>query len=145
MTCAAEGVELADLLGGERARRPVDLGVVPVGEGVLGVQLDLVDLERGETVDQRVQGLGPRDLVAGDVEHHPAHLEVGVVADHADGDRAVVEAGELGEGGLAVEKPRLVGAGQLHPRIVDAQEVALRRQGRIHPVVCRRRCAAAHR
>ena len=49
---AAERVELPDLLGVERARRGVDLRMVAVGEGVLRVQLHLVDLQRRQPVDR---------------------------------------------------------------------------------------------
>ena len=48
-----------------------------------------------------------------------------MVADEADGERAGVEPRQLRQGRLAVEEPRVVAAGQLDARPVDAQLVAL--------------------
>ena len=128
MAGAAEGVEPADLLRVERARPGVDRRVVAVGEGVLRVELDLVDLERGQQIDEPLQAGRGRDLVPRDVEHDAPHRQVRMVGDAAHRQRPVVDPGQLGQGGPAVERPGVVGRHQLDAVGPDAQLVALRRQ-----------------
>ena len=130
---SAEGVELLDLGGVERAGRGVHLVVGPVRERVLRVQLDLVDLDRRQAADHGPQRVHGGDLVAGDVEHHAAHGEVGVVAHRARRQSPVVQACQLGERRLAVEEACLVGAGELHGVLADAQVVALCGERRVEP------------
>ena len=128
----AVGVEGADLLGREGARVGPHLAVVTEREGVLGVQLQLVDLPRREPVDEREEGLHRRHLVARDVDHHAAHREVGPVGDRANGERPVVRVTQLVEGGTRVEFARRV-RGIDHDRVVaDAQPVALARERGVH-------------
>ncbi len=128
VTLSAERVELAYLLGGERARGRVYLGVVAVREGVLHVELQLVDLPRREPVDEVAQRLHRRDLVARNVDHHAACGHVGVIPDRPRGEGSVVQASQLREGCTRVEQPGVVAADHVHAVVADAQLVTLRRQ-----------------
>ena len=118
---AAERVEGLDVLRRVRARvAPHDL-VARVGEGVLGVELDVVDLPLGEAIDQRVQRLQRGDLVPGDVDHDPPDREVGPVADRADREPTAVLACQLTQRHARVERARVVGR-------LDADRVGPHRQ-----------------
>ena len=130
----AEGVQLEDLRRGEGARPLVHLGMIPVGVGVFGVELDLVDLPRCQPDDQGPQGGHRRDLVTGDVQHDPTHPEVGMVPDRADGKRSPVQVGELCECRVTVEGAGRIGTRQFDTRVGDLQHVALWRQRRIEPL-----------
>ena len=104
---AAERVERADLVGGERARVGVHLGVIAVRERVLAVELDLVDLPRREPVDESRRA----SSIVGTLSRETSSMtprtgKIGMVADRADRQRAVVQARELRERGAAVEAAR---------------------------------------
>ena len=73
-------VELLDLRGGHRARLPPHHLVPGIREGVLRVELEVVDLPLRQPIDDREQRLERRHLVSGDVEHHAADRKVGPVA-----------------------------------------------------------------
>src|SRR5207245_10238900 len=81
---ATEGVQLLDLGAGQRAGLGQDVLVTGVGERVLHVHLDLVDLPGRQPVDKGQQRLGGRDLVARDVEHDAPNGQVGPVLHRAD-------------------------------------------------------------
>ncbi len=130
---AAEGVERPDVVRVERARASVDVAVVPVCEGVLRVELHLVDLERRQPVHQRAQRLHGRDLVPGDVEHDTTHRKIGMIDNGSDRQVPAVEPRQLRQGHLSVEEPGVVGAGQVDAVMVDAQGVSLRGQRPIDP------------
>ena len=102
---AAVLVQLEDLLPGQRRVVPPYLGVVAVGEGVLGVELELVDLEVGEPVDEQLQALHGGYAPAADIELYPPVQEIGPVAnDQAwEAAAAAVLAGDLQKGLDAVE------------------------------------------
>ena len=124
---AAVGVELHHLLAGHR--RPVGphLSVVAVGEGVLGIELELVDLPFAEQVDQAEQGLHGRYPVAADVQHDAAVDDVGVIRDPDAGEDAVPRlARDLPERHRPVEGARLVMADDLDAFASDGQQIALR-------------------
>ena len=55
--------------------------VAGVGEGVLDVELELVDAGQRAQLDQALEGGSGGDPVAADVEHEPADGDVGVVLD----------------------------------------------------------------
>ena len=77
----AVGVEGADVRRRQRAGLRPDLFVPPVGEGVLGVELELVELELGQQLDQAEELGERRHPAAGDVEHDAAQIEVRPVDD----------------------------------------------------------------
>ncbi len=81
MALPAEGVQLQDILAGERRGACPDLGVRAVGEGVLGVELDLVDLPAGQHIDQLQRRRQRRHPITTYVKHHAARREVGPVGD----------------------------------------------------------------
>ena len=123
---AAVGVQLHHLLAGHR--RPVvpHLAVVAVGESVLGVELELVDLPLGEQVDQAVQAFHGRHPVAADVEHQAAVGDVGMVGDpHARQDPVPRLARDLPERHRPVEGARLVMAGDVDALGADGEQVTL--------------------
>ena len=96
---AAAGVEDADFLAGEGAPALPDGLVIPVGEGVLGVELQFVDLEIGESFDEVEQGGQLGHAAAGDVEHNAAPGEVGPVADFDARQATAVFAEQLAQRG----------------------------------------------
>ncbi len=126
---AAEGIELTDLLRVERARLSVNIKVVAVGEGVLGIQLHLVHLERGQSVDHVLQGVHGRDLVAGDVEHDATDRNIRMVAHDARRQRPAVQTRQLAQRRLSIEDPGVVGPRQLHAGSAYVQLVTLCGQG----------------
>ena len=80
--------------------------MVPVREGMLRVQLKLVDLEGGQKVHEGVERLHGGDLVPADVEHDPAVGEIGPVA-NAQGRQSVPALlKDLAQGHDAVERAR---------------------------------------
>jgi hypothetical protein len=107
-----------------------------VGEGVLGIELQLVDLEAGEDVDQAAQGRKRRDLVAADVEEHAAVLEVRPVADletrHQEAGRArtrrPMQTQPLSQGRGTTEEAGGGGRGDDDALAPDREPVALRRR-----------------
>ena len=131
MARATERVEGADLIGSERARVGMYFGMIAIRERVLAIQLDLVHLPGCEPVDERVERVHRRDLVARYVEHDAADREIGMVADHADRQPTAVQARELGDGGATIEASGLVAADQRYAVVADRQRVALRRQRRV--------------
>jgi hypothetical protein len=112
----------------------MDLGVMLVGEGVLAVELDLIDLPRREPVDEIAQRLHRGNLVARNVEHDASHGEVGVVADGARRERSVVEPRKLRKGAPGVEESGVVTGDNVHAIVVDRQLVSLGRQRAIDPL-----------
>ncbi len=126
----AKRVDRTDLLGGHRAGVAPDHLVVAVGEGVLGVQLDLVDLPRREPVDQREERLHRRYLVARDVDHHRPDGDIGPVLDLPDRQPAVVLTLELREGRPGVLHARGIRGVDAHRVLGDRDRVALGRDPR---------------
>jgi hypothetical protein len=102
---AAIGIEAEYVLACERARLRPYLSVVLVGEGVLRIQFEVVDLPLREHVHEIEKRLQGRDLTAAHVQHHPAREEVGVILDLARGEPAFTLAQHLNQGHDAVERP----------------------------------------
>ena len=100
--------------------------MIAVRECVFRVQLQLVDLEGGQAIDQRVQRGCGRHLVTRDVQHDAAYRQVGVVPDDASREGTVVQRRELCQGELPVEEPGVVSRGELHRVRPDVQLIALR-------------------
>ena len=73
-----------------------------VGEGVLGVELQVVELEVGEEVDGVVEVPHGGHAVAGEVEHDAARGEGGAVLDAHAGENARVGAQQLNKRGQGV-------------------------------------------
>ncbi len=94
---AAARVEDLDFLCRERAPALPDGFIFLVGERVLGVKLQLVDLEIGKFFGKVEQGLQLRHTAARDVEHHAAPCKVRPVADAQAGQAATVFAEQLPE------------------------------------------------
>ena len=122
-------LEFFDLLGGERGGVLPDALVTAEGEGVFGVELQLVELEARHRVDDVAEVVHGRHAVAADVEQVAAGGQVGPVFDGEAGQRGVGGVwpglGQLLEGLLAVEDPRGVVADDLDAVRVDAEAVAL--------------------
>ena len=124
---AAVGVEVDHLLAGHRRPAGPHLPVVAVGEGVLGIELELIDLPLAEQIDQVVQGRHGRYPVAADVEHEAAVDDVGIVGDsHARQDAALRVTGDLAERHRPVEGAGLVMADDVDALAADGEQVALR-------------------
>ena len=139
MPFTAIGVEQHDLFAREGAGILPDDLVAPVGEGMLGIELELVHLETGQQVDQLVERLHGRDAVAGDVEHDAALRVVRPVFDLHGGQHDVakvagVHRDQLPQGRCAVEEPGGVSGGDEDAIPADHQPVALRARtdGGIH-------------
>ena len=136
----AVGVEGTEVVGGVGVGVAPDVLVAGVGEGVLHVELELVDLPARQPVDEGDERLGCRHPVARHVEHDAAHGEVGPVLDAAGGQGAASPAplgsrwrgvAQLGQGGAAVASAGVVGADEPHGVVGDLQAVALGRQGAV--------------
>ena len=125
-------------LDGPQVVGAVGVGVAPhlvvarVGEGVLGVELELVELPPRQAVDEGEQRLELRHPVARHVQHDAAHRQVGPVLDAAGGEHAVGLAlggvgrvAQLGQRGPGVAQAGGVGSGDAHAVVVDGQAVAL--------------------
>ena len=97
-----------------------------VRERVLGVELELVDLQLRELLDEPEERGHRRDLVAADVEHDAAGGEVRPVLDPAYGQLVPPLATELHERLAGVKQAGLVMADQLDAVGRDGDAVALR-------------------
>ena len=136
-------VDGTKVVGGVWAGLTPDFVVAGVGEGVLHVELDLVELPAGQPVDEGEEGLERRYPVPGHVEHHPPDAEVGPVVDDAGGQRPLpvtvtaaagipVHGGavaELGQGGPAVTGTGVVGRREEDAGVPQFEAVALGREG----------------
>ena len=100
---AAVGVQFEDLLSGDRRGFRPDSRVIAIGEGVFGIQLELVDLEAGEPIDQIKQRFHRRNFIAADIEHDAARREIGIVFDSEQWQFRAVRLEKLGEGLRAIE------------------------------------------
>lgn len=85
--------------------------VAKVGKGVLGVELQMVDLPRPQAVDQRQEGLHRRDLVPADVQHDAAVRKVGPVHDLPAGPTTCVRDRQLIERASGVALTGDIGCG----------------------------------
>src|SRR5215207_2774968 len=121
----AIGVEPEYLLTGHRASLRPYLAVVLVGEGVLRIQLEVVDLPPGEQVDQTEERLQGRDLAPAYVEHHPARREIRGVLDLTRRELSLALAQHLHQGHDAVERPGRIAGNEVYPVVSNPQPVAL--------------------
>ena len=55
--------------------------MLPVREGVLGIELQLVNFPAGQHVDQLIKSLKRWHFVAAHVEHHATHWEIRPILD----------------------------------------------------------------
>jgi hypothetical protein len=106
----AVGIEAADFLARHRGGVAPDFFVAGVGEGVLGVELKLVDFEFGKPIDDLKERGHRRDFVAADVEQNAPDGKIGGIGDLQTGKRLAIGAVELGEGLAGVEKGLLIAA-----------------------------------
>ena len=131
-------VEGVQVVGGVGIGVAPDVLVAGVGEGVLHVQLELVDLPARQPVDEVAQGLAcvgtrsrdtssmtPRTAKSGQssIRHAgrvPSAAPLGCVGAVA----------QLGQGGPAVAEAGLVGADHAHGVVGDLEAVSLRRRAR---------------
>ena len=118
-------VEREDLLAGHRRCVLPDGAMAVVREGVLDVQLELVDLPLGQHVDQAEQRRHRRHLVAADVEHDAAMREVGMVLDVQLRESLAVLADELRERREAMREARRVARDDADALVADGEVVAL--------------------
>ena len=91
-------VELPDVGGGDRRGVSPDLLVPGIGEGVLGVELQVVDLPARQPGDELAQLAHGRHAVAADVQHHPAGGEVRLIADQQARQAGAVLGHQLRQG-----------------------------------------------
>ena len=107
----------AHLVVRDRARLAPDLLVPAVGERVLGVELQLVELQTREEVDLRRERPHRRHLRAADVEQDAAAREVGPVLDRTAGiaARSSWRRTDLIQGRPGVALARCVPGGDLDP------------------------------
>ena len=124
----AGGIECADLRGRERRRFLPSVLVAGEREGVFDVELQLVDAQGAERADEVEQFRLGRHLAARDVEHEPAHREVGAVCDHQAGQGGWVLRVELPEGLHPVEHAGRVAGPEADAGRRDFQGVAVRRE-----------------
>jgi hypothetical protein len=149
---SAIGVEGQDLLAGDGRRVLPDCAVVTVGEGVLGVQLDLVELPTGELVDEAEERRHGGHFVPTHIEHDAPVGEVRPVGDAQRREFAAIVLEQLAQRLHPVEDARrrlggdgdapgiddeLVALGMAHAAGGDAQQDA--------DLVGRRRCARHQR
>src|SRR5215211_6651423 len=123
---ATIGVEPEYVLTGHRASLRPYLAVVLVGEGMLRVQFEVVDLPPGEQVDQTEERLEGGDLAPADIEHHPARREIRRVLDLTRRERPLALAQHLHQRHDAVECPGRVTGNEVYSVVSNPQPVALR-------------------
>ncbi len=120
-------VQRAHLVAGQRAGLRPHLAMARVGEGVLGVELEVIDLQAGQLVHQGVQPRHGGDAGAADVEHDAAAREVGVIDDLPGGQAVARGPADLGQRLQPVAESRLVARGQRDAFARDGQPIALLR------------------
>src|SRR5438067_10644180 len=98
-----------------------------IGEGVLHVQLELVDFPAREQVNQSLERGQGRDLVAADVEHDAAYAELGAVVDDEGGQVRPLGGEELAQGTDAVEMTGWVARHDTDAQRTDLEPISLHR------------------
>jgi len=78
---SAPSVQLQDLLTSERAPVSPDWFIVPIGESVLDVELEIVDFKTSQVFNQFQQGAELGNTTARDIEHDAAAREIGIIPD----------------------------------------------------------------
>jgi len=129
MPLAAVGIQQQDLLAGEGRGAGPHLGMGAVGEGVLHVKLELVDLPPRQPVDQVHHSGEGGHAVAADVEHHAARGEVGPVRDRQGGQVRAALPDDLAQRAHTVEDARRVRPGDGDAAWRDVEPVALGGRG----------------
>lgn len=130
----AVGFQGTDVVGGVGVGLCPDLLVAAVGEGVLHVELEVVDLPRREPVDEGKERVQRRHLVPRHVNHDAAPLHVRPVDDGADGKPPAEPAArgqvrELVKGAPPVKGPGFVPCAYSHRRGRKLDPISLRREG----------------
>ncbi len=135
------GHELDEVLAAERIERLQVGGVVGVAvagdggieaeaEGVLEIELEVVDLERGEKADAALEHFEARDAAAADVEVIAAQRPDGSIFDFQAREGAAALRADLAEGLEGVEEPGGVGGGEDDAGGRDLQPVGFGGAGR---------------
>src|SRR5258708_758908 len=78
---SAAGVEPSDLRAGDRSPILPHGPVIGISEGMLRVELNLVDLKIGEMINQPKEGFQLRHPASRNVQHHSAPRKVWIVTD----------------------------------------------------------------
>jgi len=124
---AAVGVQGHDLLAGHGRGMLPHLPMMAIGEGVLGVELELIDSPLRQQIHQRVQGVHSGNLVPADVQHDASVGKVGPVLD--------AQAGQFPHAGaLASELPHRHGGVERACRVVGHDVDAIRADGQAIPL-----------
>jgi len=108
VSISAIGIERLDIVRGKGRSVVPDDFVISVGEGVLGVELQLIEFESGEQVYEFEKGFLCRDFAAGDIEHVAADRKVWPVFDFETRESFLVLGDNLFEGLFRVESCGLV-------------------------------------
>ncbi len=125
---AAQRVEPAHIVRRERRRVAPHRLVRRVREGVLGVELQVVDAQQRQQIDDALERGACRHPVAADVEQVAAHREVGPVADAQTRQLVAVGIAQVAQCRHAVVLAGGVGGGEVDLVLGDRELVALRRQ-----------------
>ena len=103
---AAASVELQNLVTRERPPAAPDGFVISVGERVLGVKLEVIDLQLGQLIDQRQERGRGRHLVTRNIEHDAA-------GDHSFDSSGCPPDGQLAGAALQPVSPDPAGRGAI--------------------------------
>ena len=124
---AAVDIEHTDLRG--RHWRGVDphLGMIPVGEGVLGIHLDLIDFPLGESVHQPPQGVHLGYLAPRHIEHDAPVREIRPVLDTQTGQGpfARILPRQLLQRHGPMPQTREIVRGKMNTAFLDFEHIAL--------------------
>ena len=124
-------VEDLDFSGCQRAPALPDGFVFFVGERVLGVKLQLIDLEICQFLREIEQGFQLGHATARDIEHHAASREVRPVADFQAGQLASVFAEQLPQGRLRRPQAAIFTKSYFNSALENRQRVAFGMIGRL--------------
>ena len=123
---AAAGVQTADFPRRERAPALPDGSILAVGEGVLGIELQFVDLEPRQLFGQVEEGFQFGHPAARDIQHYAAPRKVRPVADFEARQTAAELPHQLRQRGRGRPQAGRLPKLKLHPVPVNRQRVSLR-------------------
>ena len=105
--------------------------MVGVREGVLGVELEVVDARDRAQIHETRERLAGRHTIPAHIEHVPSDREVGPIADLDAGESVRILVDELVEGRASVAEAALVAVGEENAVRPDVEPVSLGCERRI--------------